>query len=152
VNYRFRVQFMDCLVYLLKVGVIKADLCRLLVLYTFGGIYVDTDVVAYKSLDNIIPSKASMVSTERYSFEFIASVPRHPFILYCLQKSAFNILNEVYMCRTFKKCCRGAHSCIIKITGPDAYFQNIINISKTLGCTNMYWVPGKKSCKDSQNL
>ena len=134
-----------------KVGVMRADMCRLAALLKYGGIYTDTDVIPYFSLYGVIPENATFLSTEYYSFEFIGSIPNHPFIDYALRESAQRVLDEVHACNTMHVCCRGSHQCIIKKTGPAAYFQSIIKISKRLGCTNKNWVPATKHCANSED-
>lgn len=129
-----------------RVGVIRADLCRLLVLILRGGFYVDTDVVPTGSLRSVVPADATMFSTERYSFEFMGSIPNHPFIRHALETSTQNIIREIHDCSYAQKCCRGSHQCVIMITGPPSYFTSIVRISKSYGCTNKNWAPGRDQC------
>ena len=140
----------------LNVGILRADVCRLAVLYVHGGIYIDSDVIPYGGhnkgiFKSIIPKNVTVVSTEYYSFEMIMTIPKHPFIKYALNRSVNNILTEINNCNTRNICCKGAHKCVIKITGPAAYFESIVNISKTLGCTNNRWIPSHQQCKNSTN-
>lgn len=134
-------------------GAMLADVCRLALLLVHGGVYVETDVKLMKTvrLATVIPHWASMVSTERYNFEFIAAAPRHPFIEGVLHKVVDIIFAELTACRDHRICCRGSHHCIIEITGPKAYFWSMINVSRSLGCTNSRWIPERSHCQASND-
>jgi mannosyltransferase OCH1-like enzyme len=131
----------------LLVGASRADVCRLVVLWKHGGVYCDTDVVPYRPLN--FPSNASFVASEYYSFEFILSVPNHPFVGAALNASISNIEKERALCRSRKTCCRGPHHCIIQVTGPISYFRSIAQFSRQQGCGNRNWVP--KKCTSSSD-
>lgn len=133
-----------------SVGVIRADLCRLLVLIVRGGFYVDSDVVMTAPLRTVVPSDATMFSTEWYSFEFFGAIPDHPFITHALKTSTQNILNEVNRCQTERLCCRGSHKCVIEITGPASYFRSNVRVSQFYGCTNKKWVPSRTQCSHAR--
>ena len=134
----------------LRVGVMRADMCRLVLMYLHGGVYADLDVIPYKSLKTAIPHDATFVGSEYFSFELIMTVPKHPFVRYALSAIANMIIDEINNCNYRSKCCTGSHNCIIKITGPKAYFHNIINISKSMGCKNNAWVPSRSVCRESK--
>ena len=133
----------------LLVGAMRADLCRLALIYLRGGVYVDSDVIPYKSLSNIWSKNSSMIASEYFSFELIMSAPHHPFIEFALNRSVGRIHREIYNCNVNKICCTGPHLCIIQITGPGGYFQSIVEAGKFYGCANKNWVPNRKSCSRS---
>ncbi|KAL4218729.1 hypothetical protein ACF0H5_021317 [Mactra antiquata] len=79
--------------YILKVydgfgnSVKKADMLRYVVLYEYGGIYADLDVLNLRSLDNVTLTYACMLSAE--PIEHVALLYKTPFIL----------LNGIILCR-----------------------------------------------------
>ena len=90
-----------------KLGVMKADICRLAILSVSGGVYADLDVKPYKSLRYAIPRDATLVSSEYYSFEFMAAIPHHPFIDFALNETSRRIDEEIDRCNRDHICCRG---------------------------------------------
>jgi len=86
-------------------GAFKADLWRYCVLYVYGGIYVDIDTICLNEIDSFlnedtefmtpidinywIPYKYNLFNT------FIASVPKHPILLDCINRIVFNIENNI---------------------------------------------------------
>lgn len=78
-------------------GPIKADFWRVCILYEFGGVYVDVDMVPLKPLDHILMTKdgsscknttfcvpGSGVFWKTVNPCFIASIPKNPILLDCL--------------------------------------------------------------------
>ena len=67
----------------------KADIFRLYYLYVKGGVYMDTDAMIYKNIDDIIDNKQFISGTieDRLEIHFIASIPKHIII--------YNILNTI---------------------------------------------------------
>lgn len=131
------------------VGAMRADLCRLALMHVRGGVYVDSDVIPYKSLSQIWSENASLIASEYFSFELIISAPRHPFIGFALNRSVSRVHQEIENCNTHKRCCTGAHQCIIQVTGPGTYFQSMVEAGKYYGCANKRWVPNRISCSQS---
>lgn len=76
----------------------KADLFRYYYLYMNGGVFMDSDLMAYDQLETII-GKHSFVSVWALRPEgsvfngFLAAAPKHP-ILYAALKDAYNTTNE----------------------------------------------------------
>ncbi|CAF4537221.1 unnamed protein product [Rotaria sp. Silwood2] len=64
----------------------RADVIRLVVLYVYGGIYLDLDIICLKSLDQLLNYEFILPQTKPVglSNDFIASKPRHPFLLQVL--------------------------------------------------------------------
>ena len=131
------------------VGVIRADLCRLIVISLRGGFYADTDVVPTAPLRLAVPGDATMFSTERYSFELFGAIPRHPFVVHALNSASRHILDEMERCTSTGQCCVGSHNCVIRLSGPISYFSSVVAISRAHGCTNRRWVPGRTQCADA---
>ena len=52
---------------LLNIGAARADLWRYLILYKYGGVYLDIDAVILKSLDNLIcPDESAIITREPF--------------------------------------------------------------------------------------
>ena len=75
-----------------KKGAQKADIMRYFIMYSYGGVYVDTDVTPYRSLEPIIQLGRQVVlchdlpvTWQYISIGFFAAVPKHPLFEYaCL--------------------------------------------------------------------
>lgn len=130
-------------------GAQRADVCRLMVLYMYGGIYADTDVIAYGSIRKVIPKHTTFFLTEWGSFEFFGSAPRHPFLLMALNDSITHIYDEIISCAHHKKCCKSAHACIIKLTGPKSFFSSVVRAGRKYNCSNKRWIP--RDCANSSD-
>jgi len=90
----------------------KADLFRYYYIYKKGGVYLDSDLMVYDSLDTII-GKNTLVSVRALSPEgscfngFIAATPRHPIIekaLTHMYNMDYTILKTDYYCITKEFC------------------------------------------------
>lgn len=83
----------------LKIGAAQADFWRLLVLYHYGGVYMDIDAHAIWPLDRIIGKHHEIlyVTTRRgmLSNYFIASVPHHPDLDRLIREIERNIRENV---------------------------------------------------------
>lgn len=76
-------------------GAYRSDLWRLCVLYVYGGVYLDLKLHPTHGFNDIIDEEASFVMAveepQSTNFRpsmltsFIASVPRHPFLLACIE-------------------------------------------------------------------
>jgi len=64
----------------------RADVIRLIVLYVYGGIYLDLDIICLKSLDQLRRYKFVLPRTRPVglSNDFIIAEPKHPFLLQVL--------------------------------------------------------------------
>lgn len=64
----------------------RADVIRLVVLYTFGGIYLDLDIICLQSLDHLrrFPFVLPRTRPVGLSNDFIIAHPKHPFLLQVL--------------------------------------------------------------------
>lgn len=129
-------------------GAQRADLCRLMAIFERGGIYVDTDVVAYGPIARAIPERATFFVSEWGSFEFFGAVPRHPFVEGALRHAPGNVLAEIKKCR-LGVCCRGAHQCIIETTGPRPFFNSLVAAGRAYNCSNRRWIPQNCSASAS---
>lgn len=76
-------------------GAFKADFWRLCILYKYGGIYIDLGLKIIDDLDNIIQDKKLILVKDRHSYgifnAFICSIPKHPFIKYCIENLCYKI-------------------------------------------------------------
>ncbi len=84
-------------------GAFKADLWRYCVLYICGGIFVDLDTICLNSIDNFLDENIEFMTavdlniTTKYNLTngFIASIPRHPILLNCINKIVYYIENNI---------------------------------------------------------
>lgn len=86
-------------------GALKADLWRYCVLYIYGGIYVDLDTICMNSLDKFIGANdfVTVIDLNRNPREgnhnlfntFIASVPKHPILLGCINRIVKQVLANI---------------------------------------------------------
>lgn len=104
-NYKFRLWDMEAIqsidsIYLKETIAAKkwayaADFVRLYAIYNYGGVYLDTDVLLYRSFDEFLENRAfigkenSLHFTGSMSSQYLTShcfgaEPRHPFIERCL--------------------------------------------------------------------
>jgi len=109
-------------------GAYRADLWRLLILYQYGGVYVDAKQHHHRSLSTIIDPDVSMfVCKDRpknYIYNAIlGAVPRHPYIGYCILMTVYNIAN----------CYKGKDP--LDITGP----RMIGELLGSIVCNNGDW-------------
>lgn len=74
-----------------KVGMVKSDLCRLVMMYSFGGFYFDTDILPLPNLEQHLEPKATFATViaddgKNYFQAFLAATPKHPAILESLKE------------------------------------------------------------------
>jgi mannosyltransferase OCH1-like enzyme len=64
----------------------RADVIRLAILYVYGGIYLDLDIICLKSLDQLrsYPFVLPRTKPVGLSNDFIIAEPKHPFLLQVL--------------------------------------------------------------------
>ena len=74
------------------VGMIKSDICRLVMLYNTGGYYFDIDVAPLDALHKVLDPRATFVTTKikdgNFFQAFLATTPKHPVI----RKSLTNLV------------------------------------------------------------
>lgn len=107
-------------------GPFKCDFWRYAILYVYGGIYIDLDLIPLCSFDDIILEEDVLITVADRSFfnvngiyqAFIAVIPKHPVLLYCLNISFFNIMTR-----------RNENIYVLNITGPGV----------ALNAINLYW-------------
>eukprot|EP00435_Cladocopium_sp_Y103_P060210 s47_g22.t1 len=74
-----------------KVGMVKSDLCRLVMMYSFGGFYFDTDILPLPNLEQHLEPKATFATViaddgKNYFQAFLAATPKHPAVLESLKE------------------------------------------------------------------
>ena len=97
-----------------KYDIQRCDAFRYLVLYKYGGIYLDMDIVCKKSLDkflnyDIVFARSSNIG-DYFTNSFFMASPMHPFFLYCINNLHNNIDSYKYF---------GKHLHVFNSTGPD---------------------------------
>ncbi|XP_048357836.1 lactosylceramide 4-alpha-galactosyltransferase [Sphaerodactylus townsendi] len=90
---------------------VLSDACRLAVMWKFGGIYLDTDVIVFKSLKNLT-NTLGIQSKYLLNGAFLSFAPRHRFIELCMQDFVANYSRWIWgnqgpqlFTRVFKKWC-----------------------------------------------
>lgn len=86
-------------------GAFKGDFWRYAILYKYGGVYIDIDMVPFFPLDTMIGEDDEFISVQdlhlmsipnnRIFQAFIACTPRHPIVWYSLQISFSNIVSRI---------------------------------------------------------
>lgn len=99
----------------------RCDAFRFLVLYKYGGIYLDMDIVCNKQLNkllhyDIVLARSYNVETY-FSNAFFMVVPNHPFFKYCIDHLSENMNNYQYF---------GKHLHVMSSAGP-LFLTNMIH-------------------------
>lgn len=91
----------------------RCDAFRYLVLYKYGGIYLDMDMMCKKKLDDLLHYDLVVVHSDHvrryWRNAFYMSIPKHPFFRYCIEELP-NHKNDYS--------CFGGHWNIMNSTGP----------------------------------
>jgi mannosyltransferase OCH1-like enzyme len=119
-------------------GTHQADLWRYLILYEYGGVYVDIDSQPAKfNATTIAPEDQGFFVVEQYhllSQYFMAMAPKHPLMYYAIHAALLNILN------TNDLGLMDAAS----VTGPHALHSGYIQYRRDVGVRVPKFGPGKK--------
>jgi mannosyltransferase OCH1-like enzyme len=108
-----------------KYHIQRCDAFRYLVLYKYGGIYLDLDIVCKKNLNNFINydlvlTHSSNIKTSLTN-SFIMIIPEHPFFKYCIDQLPNYSNSYSYF---------GKHLHIMNSTGPIFLTNMIYNYGK----------------------
>ncbi len=87
-------------------GAFKADLWRYCILYIYGGIFVDIDTICIGNIDAFLNEDIEFMSaidlnncpnigTHNLTNGFIASIPKHPILLNCINRIIYNVENNI---------------------------------------------------------
>lgn len=87
-------------------GAFKADLWRYCILYIYGGIYIDIDTICLDKIDLFLNEDIEFmtpidlnncpnIGTHNLFNSFIASIPKHPILLDCINRIVYNIENKI---------------------------------------------------------
>jgi len=104
IKKHFSLQIYNCYCRLIP-GAFKADLWRYCVLYIYGGVYVDIDTVCLNNIDSFLNEDIEFmtpidlnncpnIGTHNLFNAFIASIPKHPILLECINRIVYNIENN----------------------------------------------------------
>jgi len=108
-----------------KYNIQRCDAFRYLVLYKYGGIYIDLDIVCKKSLNNflhydiVLPLCSS--DSNMFTNGFLMIIPKHPFFKYCIDQLPNYINSYSYL---------GKFSHVMNSTGPVFLTNMIKNYNK----------------------
>lgn len=91
----------------------RCDAFRYLVLYKYGGVYIDMDIRCLKMLNkfleyDVVLARSSNIETS-FTNSFFMTVPNHPFFKYCIDHLAENKNKFQYF---------GKHMHVMSSTGP----------------------------------
>ena len=135
----------------------RADVFRVLYLRIAGGVYADLDEELRRPLNQLfsgtdvagrkVPgATATAVIGTFWPFEFLLFVPDHPILVHATRIMTEGIMQQVEWFRSNSTHrCRGAHECIIRVTGPLAYTSAVG--AATMGeCKNRVRLPHNGQC------
>lgn len=120
----------------------RCDSFRYLVLYKYGGIYLDMDIVCKKNLDSllkydlVISNSANTPSSFTNAFYMVT--PNNPFIKFCIDNLP-NYVNSYYYF--------GKHLHVINSTGPE-FLTNMIKKYGKKNIKNLYVLNSKEFAGD----
>ena len=108
-----------------KYDIQRCDAFRYLVLYKYGGIYLDLDIVCKKNLDSLLTydlvfAKSPNISAT-YTNSFFMAAPHHLFLSYCIEQLPMYERSFVYF---------GKHNHIMHSTGPLFLTKMLSNLKK----------------------
>lgn len=110
----------------------RCDAFRYLVLYKYGGIYLDMDIMCIKNLNkllhyDIVFAKSSNFERS-YTNSFFMVCPNHPFFKYCIDHLSENINSYKYL---------GKHLHVMNSTGPTFLTTMLNNYGNIENCYNL---------------
>jgi len=87
-------------------GAFKADLWRYCMLYIYGGVYADMDTICNRPIDDFLDENIEFMTPidlnncsyyGKYNLFncFIASIPKHPILLDCINRIVHNVENNI---------------------------------------------------------
>ena len=120
----------------------RCDTFRYLVLYKYGGIYLDMDIVCKKKLDSLLGydlvlSKSPNISSS-YANAFYMVIPNHPFIKFCIDNLPKYVNSYYYF---------GKHLHVMNSTGP-SFLTNMIKKYGETNMKNLYILDNKEFVGD----
>jgi len=84
-----------------KVGMVKSDICRLVMMYSLGGFYFDTDILPLANFEKHMDPRTTFATViadggKSYFQAFLAATPKHPVILESLKdfKKWYDVLHR----------------------------------------------------------
>ena len=97
-------EYADFFKYKIKDGPIKSDFWRVCILYQFGGIYADIDIVPNVPIDKFVDSDTTLytcitdpkLDENNLNPHFIATIPKNPLILDCINIYIREKINTEY--------------------------------------------------------
>jgi len=91
----------------------RCDAFRYLVLYKYGGVYMDLDMICNKKLDDLLQHEVVIAPSINvgnvFTNSFFMSVPQHPFFKYCIDQLPAHKDTYQYF---------GKHNHVMSSTGP----------------------------------
>lgn len=100
----------------IEIGAMKADLWRYLVLYKFGGVYLDIDSLIFADLSNLITDDRAIITREgnfNLFVQWMLIFPKnHPLLKICIEKCVDNIMGST-------------KQDVTKMTGPNVFSDSI---------------------------
>ena len=129
-------------------GAFKADLWRYCILYIYGGVYVDIDTICYTSIDLFLNDDIEFmtpidlnncfhIGTHNLFNAFIASIPKHPILLDCINRIVHNVENNIIP------------SSNLDFTGPGILGRSVNTYLQLTESTSFI---GKHGCHDNNKI
>jgi mannosyltransferase OCH1-like enzyme len=120
----------------------RCDAFRYLVLYKYGGIYLDMDIICKKKLDSILEYDIVLIKSLNvesfYANAFFMVIPNHPFIKFCVDNLP-NYVNSYYYF--------GKHWHVMNSTGSH-FLTNMVKKYGEKNIENMYVLDSKEFSGD----
>lgn len=113
----------------------RCDTFRYLVLYKYGGIYLDMDIFCKKKLDSLLGYDLVLAeSKSKKNNSFYMVTPNHPFIKFCIDNLPLYVNSYYYF---------GKHLHVMNSTGPN-FLKNMLNKYGTDNIKNIYILNSKE--------
>ena len=112
-----------------KYDIQRCDAFRYLVLYKYGGVYLDMDIICKKNLNNflhydLVLTRSSNIEAS-FTNSFYMVIPNHPFFKFCIDKLPDYIDSFQYF---------GKHLHVMNSTGPLFLTKMVNNYGKIPNC------------------
>lgn len=120
----------------------RCDAFRYLVLYKYGGIYLDMDIICKKKLDSILEYDIVLAKSlnleSYYTNSFFMVIPNHPFIKFCIDNLPHYVNSFYYF---------GKHFHVMNSTGP-IFLTKMVKKYEEKNIKNMYFLKNDEYAGD----
>jgi len=120
----------------------RCDAFRYLVLYKYGGIYLDMDINCKKKLDSLLEYDIVLAKSSNlesfYTNSFVMVIPNHPFIKFCIDSLPHYVNSFYYF---------GKHWHVMNSTGP-IFLTKMVKKYEEKNIKNMYFLTNDEYAGD----